>query len=114
MPMIAFLTGLGWPEILLILALVLVLFGPKRLPEIAEAMGKSIRKFKSATSEATRDVKRELDDVNRELKDEKTAQEKSAQERAANESASNEMSNDESSDTSSETSGDSVNKNKEA
>ncbi len=54
----AFLTGLGWPEILLILALVLVLFGPKRLPEIAEAMGKSIRKFKSATNEATRDVKR--------------------------------------------------------
>lgn len=73
MPMIAFLTGLGWPEILLILALVLVLFGPKRLPEIAEAMGKSIRKFKSATSEATREVKRELDDVSRELNDEKAA-----------------------------------------
>ena len=64
----AFLTGLGWPEILLILALVLVLFGPKRLPEIAEAMGKSIRKFKSATSDATRDVKRELDDAGRELR----------------------------------------------
>jgi len=64
----AFLTGLGWPEILLILALVLVLFGPKRLPEIAEAMGKSIRKFKSATNDATRDVKRELDDVGRELR----------------------------------------------
>ncbi len=66
----AFLTGLGWPEILLILALVLVLFGPKRLPEIAEAMGKSIRKFKSATNEATRDVKRELDDAGRELRNE--------------------------------------------
>ena len=64
----AFLTGLGWPEILLILALVLVLFGPKRLPEIAEAMGKSIRKFKSATNDATRDVKRELDDAGRELR----------------------------------------------
>ncbi len=38
----------GW-ELLLILALVLLLFGPKRLPEIAEAMGKSIRKFKTAT-----------------------------------------------------------------
>ncbi|MFT5233427.1 MAG: sec-independent protein translocase protein TatA [Candidatus Krumholzibacteriia bacterium] len=73
MPIIAFLTGLGWPEILLILALVLVLFGPKRLPEIAEAMGKSIRKFKSATSDATRDVKNELDDVNREMRDEKPA-----------------------------------------
>jgi TatA/E family protein of Tat protein translocase len=64
----AFLTGIGWPEMLLILALVLILFGPKRLPEVAEAMGKSIRKFKAATSDATRDVKRELDDVGRELK----------------------------------------------
>ena len=78
----AFLTGLGWPEILLILALVLVLFGPKRLPEIAEAMGKSIRKFKSATSDATRDVKRELDDVGREMRknplDDEAADPKSA------------------------------------
>ncbi len=30
----AFLTGLGWPEILLVLVLVLVFFGPKRLPEM--------------------------------------------------------------------------------
>ncbi len=59
----------GW-ELLLILALVLILFGPKRLPEIAEAMGKSIRKFKSATQSATDEVKREIDDVSRELKDE--------------------------------------------
>ena len=57
----------GW-ELLLILALVLLLFGPKRLPEIAEAMGKSIRKFKSATSKATDEVKRELDDVAKEVK----------------------------------------------
>ena len=62
----------------MILALVLVLFGPKRLPEIAEAMGKSIRKFKSATSDATRDVKRELDDVNREMRDEKATNETAA------------------------------------
>jgi sec-independent protein translocase protein TatA len=57
----------GW-ELLLILALVLLLFGPKRLPEIAEAMGKSIRKFKSATNKATDEVKRELDEAGRELK----------------------------------------------
>ncbi len=61
--------GLGWPEILLILALVLVLFGPKRLPEIAEAFGKSIGKFKSATREATDEVKREINEAGRELKD---------------------------------------------
>ncbi|NCQ35298.1 twin-arginine translocase TatA/TatE family subunit [bacterium] len=53
----------GWSELLLILALALILFGPKRLPEIAEAMGKSIRKFKSATREATDEVKRELEDM---------------------------------------------------
>ena len=59
----------GW-ELLLILALVLILFGPKRLPEIAEAMGKSIRKFKSATSNATDEVKREIEDADKGLKDE--------------------------------------------
>ena len=62
----------GW-ELLLILALVLLLFGPKRLPEIAEAMGKSIRKFKTATSQATDEVKRELDDVAKEVKQEPPA-----------------------------------------
>ena len=59
----------GWPEIVLVLVLVLVLFGPKRLPEIADAMGKSIRKFKSATRDATDEVKREMDEVKREVKD---------------------------------------------
>ena len=59
----------GWSELLLILALALILFGPKRLPEIAEAMGKSIRKFKSATRNATDEVKREIDDVGREIRD---------------------------------------------
>ena len=69
-PVFAIIPGMaGWSELLLILALALILFGPKRLPEIAEAMGKSIRKFKSATSSATDEVKRELDDVSRELKD---------------------------------------------
>jgi len=64
----------GWPEIVLILVLVLILFGPKRLPEIADAMGKSIRKFKSATNEASNEVKRELDDAKRSMDDEKSSQ----------------------------------------
>ncbi len=70
-PFVAIIPGMaGWSELLLILALVLILFGPKRLPEIAEAMGKSIRKFKSATQNATDEVKREIDDVGRVMKDE--------------------------------------------
>ena len=60
----------GWPEIVLILVLVLILFGPKRLQEIADAMGKSIRKFKSATKDATDEVQRELDDAKRSMQDE--------------------------------------------
>jgi len=62
----------GWSELLLILALALILFGPRRLPEIAEAMGKSIRKFKSATRDATDEVKREIDEAGKNLKDEDT------------------------------------------
>ncbi|MEN8005632.1 MAG: twin-arginine translocase TatA/TatE family subunit [Candidatus Krumholzibacteriota bacterium] len=65
---VAIIPGMaGWSEIVLVLALALILFGPKRLPEIAEAMGKSIRKFKSATKSATDEVKREIDDVGREM-----------------------------------------------
>jgi TatA/E family protein of Tat protein translocase len=52
----AFLPNIGWPEAMLILGVILIFFGPTKLPEIAEAMGKSIRKFRSAT----RDMKQEL------------------------------------------------------
>ncbi len=65
---LAILGPIGWPELLVILGLVLVIFGPRRLPEIADALGKSIRKFKSATRGATDEVKRELDDAAREVR----------------------------------------------
>jgi sec-independent protein translocase protein TatA len=47
----------GTGELLIILFLVVLFFGPKRLPEVAEALGKSIRRFK----EASRDVKSEIE-----------------------------------------------------
>jgi sec-independent protein translocase protein TatA len=43
---------IGWNELVIILVIVLVIFGPRRLPEFADAMGKSIKKFKQATREA--------------------------------------------------------------
>ena len=46
----------GWNELIVILIIVLIIFGPRRLPELAEAMGKSIRKFKSATREVEEEV----------------------------------------------------------
>lgn len=48
--------NLGFPEILLILLVVLLLFGAKRIPEIAGSMGKGIREFKRNLNEATREV----------------------------------------------------------
>jgi sec-independent protein translocase protein TatA len=48
--------NLGFPEILLILLVVLLLFGAKRIPEIAGSMGKGIREFKRNISDATREV----------------------------------------------------------
>jgi len=63
--------NLGWQELLVILIIVLVLFGPRRLPELAEALGKSMRKFKSATRDAEREIKKEVDSVTRDDTDKK-------------------------------------------
>jgi len=43
--------NIGFWEVLLILIIVLILFGPKRLPEIARALGQSVNEFKRAMSE---------------------------------------------------------------
>ena len=45
--------NLGFPEIMLILVVVLLLFGAKRLPEIGASFGKGIREFKRSMSEAS-------------------------------------------------------------
>ena len=41
---------LGWPEIILILLVLLLVFGAKRLPEMGRSMGKGMREFKDAVS----------------------------------------------------------------
>lgn len=43
--------GLGMQELIIILVIVIVLFGAKRLPELASGMGKAIKNFKKATNE---------------------------------------------------------------
>lgn len=48
--------GIGMPELILIFLAVLLLFGAKRIPEIARGIGKGIREFK----DATRDISREI------------------------------------------------------
>ena len=43
--------NIGWPEILLVLLVVLLLFGAKRLPDLARSLGKSLREFKKGREE---------------------------------------------------------------
>jgi len=50
------LFNLGGGEIILVLALVLILFGAKKLPELAKGLGQGIREFKKATREVTDEI----------------------------------------------------------
>ncbi|WMN06280.1 twin-arginine translocase TatA/TatE family subunit [Marivirga arenosa] len=47
----AFLGGLGGWEILLIMLVILIFFGAKRIPDLARGLGRGIREFKDATTE---------------------------------------------------------------
>jgi sec-independent protein translocase protein TatA len=49
--------NMGFMEILLILVVVLLLFGAKRIPEIAQSMGKGIREFKKSVTDVDRAVR---------------------------------------------------------
>ena len=49
--------SLGWPEIVLILLVVLLLFGANRIPEIARSLGKATREFKRARDEFADEIK---------------------------------------------------------
>ena len=66
--------GMGMPEILLILAIGLIVIGPKKLPELAKSLGRTMNEFKRATNEfkdtleLDTDVKKTFDDIDAELK----------------------------------------------
>jgi sec-independent protein translocase protein TatA len=42
--------GISWPEILILLLVALLVFGPKRLPEMGRSLGRGLREFKDSVS----------------------------------------------------------------
>ncbi len=58
--------SLGVPELLVIFLIVLVFFGPKRLPEMGRSLGKAIREFKNAGKEIQKDITESIDQADRE------------------------------------------------
>ena len=47
--------GIGMPELIIILVIILIIFGAGKLPEIGAGMGKAIRNFKGATNEVEKE-----------------------------------------------------------
>ena len=69
--------GIGMPEMLLILAVALIVIGPKKLPELAKSLGRALGEFKKATSDLKqsleidgdlKDVKDTLNDINTDIR----------------------------------------------
>jgi sec-independent protein translocase protein TatA len=53
---VALVGPLGWSELLIIFFIVLIFFGPRKLPDVAEALGKSIQKFKKASKDVQKEI----------------------------------------------------------
>ena len=58
-----FLGSLGGTEMIIILLVVLLLFGAKKIPELARGMGKGIREFKDASREIKREIENDSPDT---------------------------------------------------
>ena len=59
---------IGWPEIILVLIIALLLFGAKRLPEIGRSMGKAIKEFKKSFKDVTDELDEDLNSTEKEEK----------------------------------------------
>lgn len=62
METLLFIGGLGMPEVLVIVLVILLLFGGKKIPELMKGLGKGVRSFK----EGMNDVEKETKDVDKE------------------------------------------------
>lgn len=60
--------GIGLPEMAVIMVVALLIFGPKKLPEIGRSLGKTIRSFQDASNEFQNEFKREVEQLEQTVK----------------------------------------------
>ena len=60
---LAFIEGIGGPELMMIMFIILLLFGANKLPELAKGLGKSVREFKKAASGVEAEVRRAMEET---------------------------------------------------
>ncbi len=65
--------GIGLPEMVLIFVLALLVFGPKKLPEIGKSVGKALRGFQEASREFQDEFKKEAEEIENVLSQPMTA-----------------------------------------
>lgn len=77
--------GIGMPELIVILVVALIVFGPNKLPDLARALGKGMAEFKKATSEIKEslDLNEDLQSVRKDLTDSITGLDRPASEPSA-------------------------------
>lgn len=54
--------NIGYPELMLVLAIALIVFGPKKLPQIGRTLGQTLREFKRASNELMASINEPLND----------------------------------------------------
>ena len=52
--------GIGMPELIIILIVVLIIFGPKRLPEMGKSLGRAIKEFRKTSQELKEEIKLDI------------------------------------------------------
>jgi sec-independent protein translocase protein TatA len=65
--------SIGMPELVIILVIALIIFGPRKLPELGKSLGKSINEFKKASTELQNTLEREIETEERKEREDKAA-----------------------------------------
>jgi TatA/E family protein of Tat protein translocase len=74
---------IGMPELIVIMVIALIIFGPRKLPELGRSLGRSLNEFKRASNELKHTLDEEIRIEEQKSVDERTADQKAADDRAA-------------------------------